>query len=409
MKEGDKRIMRDLFAKCGEEGGYFSYLRMQRDRYFTLPILEGMPGPHMVFQGRKVIQWAINNYLGLVGRPELIETAREAAARWGVGAPMGSRFMTGNTERHTELERRLARFSAKESAILFNYGYLGVIGTITSMIGKDDVIVIDKLAHASMMDAAFATRQFIPFRHNDMVSLERALRRASRDREGGVLVVVEGVYGMTGDLADLPGIVELKNKYGARLFVDDAHGFGTMGKGGGGIGFHYGLQDEIDIYFGTFAKAFAAIGGFSSADDTVVEYIRYNARTQIFAKSLPMVVVEVLIKAIDIVESEPKLVEKLWENARKLQNGLRELGFDLGNTASPVTPVYIPAADLETAIRFIHKMRDEKGIFVSGVMYPVVPKGVLLCRMIPTAAHTEEDIEITLKAFREVRDEMKLW
>ncbi|MCK4231804.1 aminotransferase class I/II-fold pyridoxal phosphate-dependent enzyme [candidate division WOR-3 bacterium] len=400
--------MRDLFAKCGKEGGYFSRFRMMRDRYFALPIIEGMPGTHMTFKGRKVIQWAINNYLGLVDRPELIEVAREAAAKWGVGAPMGSRFMTGNTERHTELERRLAKFSDKESAILFNYGYLGVIGTVTSMIGKDDVIVIDKLAHASMMDAAFSTRQFIPFRHNDLESLERALKRASRLHEGGVLVVVEGVYGMTGDLADLPGIIELKNKYGARLFVDDAHGFGTMGKGGGGTGFHYGVQDSIDIYFGTFAKAFAAIGGFSAARDDAVEYIRYNARTQIFAKALPMVVVEVLLKAMDIVESEPELVEKLWENTRKLQDGLRELGFDLGNTASPVTPVYIPTSDLETSIRFIHKMRDEKGIFISGVMYPVVPKGVLLARMIPTAVHTDEDIEETLKAFREVRDEMGL-
>ena len=398
--------MRDVFAKCGEGGGYFSYFRMQRDRYFAMPIIEGFPGPRMEFQGRKVIQWAINNYLGLAARPELIETAREAAAKWGVGAPMGSRFMTGNTERHEELEKRLARFSDKESAILFNYGYLGVIGTITSMIGKDDMIVIDKLAHASMMDAAFATRQFIPFRHNNMESLERALKRATRNREGGVLIVVEGVYGMTGDLADLPGIVELKKKYDVRLFVDDAHGFGTMGKGGEGTGFHYGLQDSIDIYFGTFAKAFAAIGGFSAAQDDVVEYIRYNARTQIFAKSLPMVVVDVLLKTLDIVESEPQLVEKLWENTRKLQNGLRELGFNLGNTQSPVTPVYIPASDLETGIRFVHKMRDEKHIFISGVMYPVVPKGVLLARMIPTAAHTDEDINKTLKAFREVRDEM---
>ncbi len=400
--------MKDLFTKCGEEGGYFSYFRMQRDRYFALPLLEGMPGPRMRFQGREVIQWAINNYLGLASRPELIETAREAAARWGVGSPMGARFMTGNTERHVELERRLAHYSGKQSAILFNYGYLGVLGTVTSLIGKDDVIVIDKLAHASMMDAAFSTRQFIPFQHNDMTSLERALKRATRNREGGVLVMAEGVYGMTGDLADLPGIVELKKKYGARLYVDDAHGFGVMGEEGKGTGVHLGVQDEIDIYFGTFAKAFAAIGGFSSAPDDVIEYIRYNARTQIFAKSLPMVVVEVLIKAMDIVETEPAIFATLWENTRKLQSGLRELGYNLGNTQSPVTPVYVPANDVETGMKFIHKMRDEKGIFISGVMYPVVPKGVVLCRMIPTASHTDEDIDITLKAFRDVRDEMKL-
>lgn len=400
--------MKDLFAKCGEEGGYFSYFRMQRDRYFALPLLEGMPGPRMKFQGREVIQWAINNYLGLASRPELIETAREAASRWGVGSPMGARFMTGNTDRHVELERRLADYSGKDSTILFNYGYLGVLGTITSLIGKDDVIVIDKLAHASMMDAAFSTRQFIPFQHNNMESLERALKRATRAREGGVLVMTEGVYGMTGDLADLKGIVELKNRYGARLYVDDAHGFGVMGENGRGTGTHFGVQEDIDIYFGTFAKAFAAIGGFSSGPDDVVEYIRYNARTQIFAKSLPMVVVEVLIKAMDIVETEPALFKNLWENTRKLQSGLRELGYNLGNTESPVTPVYVPANDVETGMKFIHKMRDEHGVFISGVMYPVVPKGIVLCRMIPTAIHTDEDIDLTLRAFRQVRDEMKL-
>ncbi|NLI97486.1 pyridoxal phosphate-dependent aminotransferase family protein [bacterium] len=400
--------MKDLFSKCGEEGGYFSYFRLKRDRYFALPVLDGMPGPRMTFSGKPVIQWAINNYLGLVQRPELIETAKEAAAKWGVGAPMGARFMTGNTERHIALEERLARYSGKPSAILFNYGYLGVLGTVTSMIGKDDVIVIDKLAHASMMDAAFSTRQFIPFQHNSMESLERALKRATRNREGGVLVMTEGVYGMTGDLADLPGVVKLKNKYGARLYVDDAHGFGVMGKQGRGTGSHFGVQDDIDIYFGTFAKSFAAIGGFSSSTDEVIEYIRYNARTQIFAKSLPMVVVEVLIKTLDIIESEPGLFDKLWENTRKLQSGLKELGYNLGNTQSPVTPVYVPANDVETGMRFIHKMRDEKGVFISGVMYPVVPKGVVLCRMIPTAAHTDEDIALTIKAFREVRDEMKL-
>lgn len=400
--------MKDLFAKCGQEGGYFSKFRMMRDRYFALPIIEGMPGRHMKFKGRKVIQWAINNYLGLVDRPELIEVAREAAAKWGVGAPMGSRFMTGNTERHVELERRLSAFSGKESSILFNYGYLGVIGTVTSMVGKDDVIVIDKLSHASMMDAAFSTRQFIPFRHNDMISLERALKRARRLHEGGVMVMVEGVYGMTGDLADLPGIVEMKNAYGARLFVDDAHGFGTIGKGGRGTGYHFGVQDEIDLYFGTFAKSFAAIGGFTSADDPAIEYIRFNARTQIFAKSLPMVVVEVLLKTMDIVESEPELVERLWANARRFQDGMQELGYNLGNTRSTISPVYIPTESLEVATEFITRMREEKGIFLSGVMYPVVPKGIMLCRMIPTAAHTEEDIDLTIKAFREIRDEMKL-
>ncbi len=398
--------MKDLFAKCSEPGGYFSSFRMTRDRYFAMPKLESTPGPHMRFQGKEMLQWAINDYLGLASRPELKEVAAETAAKWGVSGPMGARILTGNTERHEELERRLAKYSEKEDAVLFNYGYMGVQGTVASMVGKDDIIVIDKLSHASMMDAAFSTRQFIPFRHNDPVSLERALKRATRHRdEGGVLVMIEGVYGMTGDLADLPVIVELKNKYGARLFMDDAHGHGTMGKGHG-TGVHFGLQDEVDIYFGTFAKAFAAIGGFSASTPDVCEYIRYNARSQIFAKSLPMVVVEVIHKMLDILEAEPEIYERLWENAKKLQNGLLEAGFHLGKTQSTITPVMIPAEDFETGVKFIRKMRDEKHIFISAVMYPVVPKGVLLCRMIPTAAHTDEDIAQTIQAFKEVRDEL---
>ncbi|MBD3285358.1 aminotransferase class I/II-fold pyridoxal phosphate-dependent enzyme [candidate division WOR-3 bacterium] len=399
--------MKDLFSKCSEEGGYFSYFRMRGDRYFAMPVLESPPGRIMQFQGKKMVQWIINDYLGLTSIPEIKEAAIEAAKRWGVYSPMGARILSGNTEYHVKLEKMLSEHADKEDAALFNYGYMGVQGTTHALIGKDDVIVIDKLSHASMMDAAFATRQFIPFRHNDPESLERALKRARRLHEGGILIMIEGVYGMTGDIADLPPIVELKKKYGARIFMDDAHGHGTMGKGRG-LGFHFGLQDEIDVYFGTFAKAYAAIGGFSAAPKDVCEYIRFNARSQVFAKSLPLVVVWTIIKTIEYLKAHPEQYDKLWENTNKLQNGLCEAGFSLGKTQSPVTPVMVPAEDFETGMKFLHKMRDEKHILISGVMYPVVPKGVFLARMIPTAAHTDEDIDITIKAFKEVRDELGL-
>ncbi len=400
--------MIDLFAKCAQPGGYFSELRLERDRYYSHALLEGNPSPRMTFQGRPVVQWSINDYLGMASRPELIETAREAAGRWGVSAPMGSRFLTGNTERHEALEQRLAAFSGRPGTVLFNYGYLGVLGTVGSLVGPGDVIVIDKLAHACMMDAALATHAFIPFHHNDLDSLEVALRRATRERDGGVLVMVEGVYGMTGDLADLPGIVALKDRYGARLFIDDAHGVGAMGEGGRGTAAHFGLTDAIDVYFGTFAKAFAAIGGFAAGDDAVVEYIRFNARSQIFAKSLPMVVVEVLHKTLDLFEVEHAALQaRMWRNARQLQHGLRDLGYFIGPTASPITPVYVPLGTVEMARTVIHAMR-ERGVFVSGVTWPVVPKGVVLLRLIPTAAHTDEDVAQTLAAFQSLRDDLKL-
>lgn len=400
--------MIDIFAKCAAPGGYFSELREERDRYFSHAMLEGQPGRVMRFEGREVVQWAVNDYLGLASRPELIARAAEAAARWGISAPMGSRFLTGNTERHEALERRLAKIAGKESAVLFNYGYLGVLGTVGALVQRGDVIVIDKLAHACMMDAALATHEFVPFNHNDMASLEKALQRATRDRDGGVLVMVEGVYGMTGDLADLPGIIALTEKYGARLFIDDAHGFGTMGPDGSGTPAHQGVADRVDVYFGTFAKAFAAIGGFAAGAEPVMEYVRYNARSQIFAKSLPLVVVETLHATLDILEREhTELLARLWANARKLQSGLVELGYFIGGTQSPITPVYIPLGTVEMARTIIRAMRD-KGIFISGVTYPVVPKGVVLCRLIPTAAHTDEDIARTLRAFAELRDELGL-
>lgn len=398
----------DIFDKCYRDGGYFGQFRVRNDRFFTMPILEPTPGRHMVFNGKQVIQWSINNYLGLAENEEIKAFAIEMAKKYGTSAPMGARMMTGNTQRHIELENALAEYLNKEAAILFNYGYLGVLGTIASLTDNKDLILIDKLSHASMVDAVLmAPAQFRVFKHNDMDHLEKHLKRANRDRKGGILIVTEGVFGMRGDAADLPGICDLKEKYGARLYVDDAHGFGVMGENGQGTGSYFGVHNKLDIYFGTFAKAFAAIGGVTATDKAVVEWIRYNARTQVFAKSLPMIYVEVLFKTLEIIKNDTARRQKMWENSNKLKQGLRNLGLEVGDVPSPITPVYVPAGDLYIGMEIIQRMR-EMGIFITGVMYPVVPKGIILFRMIPTASHTDEDIHQTIEAFRKVRDEMKL-
>jgi glycine C-acetyltransferase len=400
----------DLFDKCRTSSGYFGEFRASRDMYFTQPVLEGTPGPHMKFQGKPVIMWAINNYLGIAGREDVKDAAVEAMQEFGPGSPMGSRLLTGNTKHHIELERRLAEFLGKPAAILFNYGYLGVLGTISALIGKDDVIVIDSLSHASMIDAtllASAGRRFRPFKHNNMDNLEFHLRGANKDRKGGVLVVTEGVFGMKGNLARLPEICDLKEKYNARVFVDDAHAFGVMGRTGQGTGEHFGVQERIDLYFGTFAKAFAAIGGVTAGEEDVIEYIRYNARTNVFAKALPLPYVKTIEKALSVVH-DPEPREKMWRIAKMLQEGLVDLGYDIGETESPITPVYVPSGDAKSAMGMISLLREQYGVFVSGVMFPVVPPGVVLFRMIPTAAHSEEDVAKTLDAFRKMRDTLKL-
>jgi glycine C-acetyltransferase len=400
----------DLFDKCRTSSGYFGEFRASRDMYFTQPVLEGTPGPHMKFQGKPVIMWAINNYLGIAGREDVKDADVEAMQEFGPGSPMGSRLLTGNTKHHIELERRLAEFLGKPAAILFNYGYLGVLGTISALIGKDDVIVIDSLSHASMIDAtllASAGRRFRPFKHNNMDNLEFHLRGANKDRKGGVLVVTEGVFGMKGNLARLPEICDLKEKYNARVFVDDAHAFGVMGRTGQGTGEHFGVQERIDLYFGTFAKAFAAIGGVTAGEEDVIEYIRYNARTNVFAKALPLPYVKTIEKALSVVH-DPEPREKMWRIAKMLQEGLVDLGYDIGETESPITPVYVPSGDAKSAMGMISLLREQYGVFVSGVMFPVVPPGVVLFRMIPTAAHSEEDVAKTLDAFRKMRDTLKL-
>jgi glycine C-acetyltransferase len=403
--------MSDLFDKCHGDGGYFGRYRAAGDNYVVQPILDSLPGPHMESGGRRVVMWGINSYLGLTGNPRIKAAALASVKQYSTSAPMGSRLLTGNTSKHEALERRLADYCGKAAAVLFNYGYLGVMGTISALIGPKDEVIIDKLSHASMIDGtilAMAGRRFRPFRHNDMESLEQQLRAARKRGSGGILIVIEGVYGMRGDLADLPQITALARQYDARIFIDDAHGFGVMGAHGRGTAEHFGVQDEIDLYFGTFAKAFAAIGGVTAGEQDVCDYIRYNARSNVFAKSLPMVYVEALMATLDEIEAHPEYRERMWHIARLLQDGLRELGFDLGDTASPITPVYVPTDEEETGMAILQTLRDRFGIFCSGVTYPVTPRGVHLYRMIPTASHTEEDVARTLDAFKAIRDSFGL-
>ena len=400
--------MKDLFDKCSGDSGYFGPFRVRGDHYFTRPVLEPIPGHEMTFHGQKVIQWSINNYLGLAENEEIKALAVEAAQKYGASAPMGARMMTGNTEYHIALEKKFADWLRKEDAVLFNYGYLGVIGTIASLVDATDTIIVDKLSHASMLDGIFVSQaKFRVYRHNDMNSLESHLKHVNKDRKGGVMIVTEGVFGMRGDIADLPAICALKDKYDARIYVDDAHGFGVMGENGRGSGEYFGVHDKLDIYFGTFAKAFAAIGGVTATTKPVAEWIRYNARTQVFAKSLPMIYVQVLSKTLDMIANDQTRRKKMWDNAAKIKAGIRDLGYEVGEVPSPLCAVYVPAGDVPLGMAIIKSLRD-MGIFVTGVIYPVVPKGILLFRMVPTASHTDEDILRTVAAFKKVRDDLKL-
>ena len=402
----------DLFEKCKTDQGYFGKLRHSGDNYFTMPVIDSKPGPEMEYNGEKKIMWSVNSYLGLAGNEEIRQIAMDAVKEWSVSSPMGSRMMSGNTSEHIQFEKELAEFAQKESSILFNYGYLGVMGTIASLTGPDDMIIMDKLAHASIVDGVLlAPAPFRVFKHNDMNSLEIVLKRVNKERKGGVLIVSEGTYGMTGDLAKLDEMCALKEKYNARIFVDDAHGIGTMGENGRGTADYYGVQDKVDLYFGTFAKSFASIGGFTAADKDVVDWIRYNARTQVFAKSLPMVYVKTLRRALEMVRDGEERRKRMWEISKKMRDGLRELGYYIGLGESPICAVFAPIGEEaaeEVGARLVHYPRHEKNVFTTAVIYPVVPLGLLMFRIIPTAAHSDEDVELTIKAFREMRDEMKL-
>lgn len=401
----------DLFDKCKTDQGYFGPQRAMNDHYFTRPVLPPKPDRRMEFQGKPTIMWSVNNYLGLANHPEVNQAAHAALDEFGISAPMGSRMMTGNSPYHLELEKRLAEASQKEAAFLFNYGYLGVVGTIASLVGPDDVVVMDKLAHACIVDGAFQSPgQVRIFKHNNMQDLEKVLKRIDENRKGGILIVTEGVFGMTGDVAKLDEIVALKEKYGARLFVDDAHGWGVMGEQGRGTADYKGVQDGVDVYFGTFAKSFGAIGGFSAAPRDVVDWIAYNARTQVFAKSLPMVYVQALDKTLDLVQAADDRRARMWDNSNALKDALRAHGYFLGPGDSPICSVFLPVREERVDVvgmRTVSFLR-ERGIFVTAITYPVIPHGLMMYRMIPTADHTQEDIDETGQAFGDMLEELNL-
>lgn len=400
----------DIFDRIRNDKGSLGQYQKAGEGYFMFPKLEGELAPRMMFQGKEVLTWSLNNYLGLGNDPEVRKVDAQAAADYGLAYPMGARMMSGQTSKHEEFERMAAEFVSKESAYLLNFGYQGMVSIIDALVDRHDVIVYDSESHACIMDGLrlHMGKRFV-FPHNDIENADKQLQRATKLAEktgGGILVITEGVFGMAGDLGKLDDLVELKKKYNFRLLVDDAHGFGTMGKTGAGTGEHFGVQDEIDVYFATFAKSMAGIGGFVAADTDVVDYLKYNLRSQIFAKSLPMAMTIGAIKRLEMLKTDHSHRENLWKIVRALQSGLRDAGFDLGKTESPVTPVMLQGGVAE-ATQITYDLRENYGVFCSIVVYPVVPKGVILLRLIPTAVHTLEDVDYTVKAFKEVQEKLK--
>ena len=399
--------MVDVFEKMEKDGGPIGRHVERAHGYFAFPKLEGEIGSRMKFRGKEMIVWSLNNYLGLANHPEIRKVDAEAAKEFGLALPMGARMMSGNSNYHEQLEQELAEFEHKEDAILLNYGYQGIMSAIDTLCGRHDVVVYDAESHACIIDGLrlHPGHRYV-YKHNDVEDCEKQLERASalieKQGRGGILVITEGVFGMAGDQGKLKEICDLKKKYQFRLLVDDAHGFGTLGKTGAGAGEAQGCQDEIDLYFSTFAKSMASIGAFIAGPRVIVDYIRYNIRSQIFAKSLPMPIVIGNLKRLELLRTQPELREKLWHNALSLQNGLKERGFDIGKTDSVVTPVYMKGG-VEEASAMVTDLRENYRIFCSIVVYPVIPKGHIIYRLIPTAAHTDKDIEQTLKAFSETK------
>lgn len=396
----------DIFEKIKNNRGALGAYQEFGHGYFAFPKLEGEIAPHMLFRGKKVLTWSLNNYLGLANLPEIRKTDAEATEKYGLAYPMGARMMSGHSTNHEKFEEMAARFVHKEDAYLLNFGYQGMVSIIDALVDRHDVIVYDSESHACIMDGLrlHIGKRFV-FPHNDIESCEKQLQRAQKLTEesgGGILVITEGVFGMAGDLGKLDKITALKKKYQFRFLVDDAHGFGTMGATGSGTGEHFGVQDLIDIYFATFAKSMAGIGGFVASTSDVVNYLRYNLRSQIYAKSLPMAMTLGAIKRLEYIQEHPEQKEKLWKVVHELQKGLREAGLNLGKTESPVTPVFMKSG-VPQATQMIHDLRENYGIFCSVVIYPVVPRDVVMLRLIPTAAHTMEDVEYTIKAFREIK------
>ena len=399
----------DIFEKIKKNRGPLGQHAKEAHGYFTFPKLEGDISNKMTFRGKEVLVWSVNNYIGLSNEEEVRRVDADAAKEWGLGYPMGSRMMSGNTNYHEKLENDLSNFINKEDTILLNFGYQGIMSSIDALVDRNDVIVYDSECHACIIDGVrlHQGKRFV-FPHNNIDNFEKQLERANKITEqtgGGVLVITEGVFGMSGDLGKLNEITDLKEKYNFRLLVDDAHGFGTMGKTGAGVGEHLSCHDKIDIYFGTFAKSMASIGAFISSTENVVEYLRYNMRSQIFAKSLPMPLVIGAIKRLELLINKPELKDRLWTIANALQGGLKEAGFELGNTESAVTPVYL-SGGVGEATNLTLDLRENFGIFCSIVTYPVVPKGVILLRLIPTAVHTLEDVKYTIESFTAIKDKL---
>ena len=400
-------MTRDLFDKIYKDKGPLGKWASLAEGYFVFPKLEGQISNRMKFQGKDVITWSINDYLGLANHPEVRKVDAEAANDFGSAYPMGARMMSGHTSLHEQLQNELAEFVSKESTYLLNFGYQGIMSTIDALVAKDDIIVYDVDSHACIIDGVrLHMGKRFTYKHNDIESLEKNLERATKMAEqtgGGILVISEGVFGMRGEQGRLKEIVALKKKYNFRLLVDDAHGFGTLGEGGRGTGYEQGVQDDIDVYFATFAKSMAGIGAFLAGDKDVIQFLQYNMRSQTFAKTLPMAMVKGALKRLDMIRTMPELKDTLWKNTNSLQSGLRNAGFDLGTTQTCITPVFLKG-DVPEAMALVYDLRENHGVFCSIVVYPVIPKGLIILRLIPTATHTQTDIDETIVAFSAIRD-----
>lgn len=399
----------DIFEKLLLDRGPLGRHQTIEEGYFMFPKLEGEIAPRMKFRGKEVLTWSLNNYIGLANHPEVREADAQAAKDWGLGYPMGARMMSGNTVFHEQLEQELAEFESKETAMLLNYGYQGICSIIDAVVDRKDVIVYDAESHASIVDGVrlHMGKRFV-FPHNNIENLEKQLERAKRitdETGGGILLITEGVFGMSGNMGSLKEIVALKSKFGFRILLDDAHGFGTMGETGAGAGEAQDVQDEIDLYFSTFAKSMASIGAFVAGDKDVIDFLRYNTRSQIFAKSVPMPLVIGALKRLDLLRNKPELRENLWKIVNALQTGFRSNGFNIGSTNTPVTPVVLNGTVGEAA-NLSMDLRENYGIFCSVVIYPVVPKGSIILRIIPTSDHSLEDVEMTITAFNAIKKKL---
>ena len=402
-------MVKDLFERIQNNKGPLGKWASQAEGYFVFPKLEGELGPRMQFQGKDILNWSLNDYLGLANHPEVRKADTEAAIQYGAAYPMGARMMSGHTKYHEQLEQELAAFVMKESAYLLNFGYQGIMSTIDALVTRNDVIVYDVDAHACIIDGVrLHSGKRFTYKHNDIESMEKNLQRATKlaaETGGGILFITEGVFGMRGQQGKLKEIVAMKEKYNFRLLVDDAHGFGTLGKTGAGAGEEQGCQDGIDVYFSTFAKSMANIGAFVAADKDIIDFLKYNLRSQMFAKALPMIQTIGSLKRLELLRNSSEIKDKLWVNVNALQNGLKEKGFNIGDTNTCITPVYLEGSIPEAMI-MVNDLRENYGIFLSIVVYPVIPKGIILLRMIPTASHTLEDISETLAAFEAIREKL---